>query len=104
MYLTQDKHRFHYNPITGDSRWDPPLRNKKSKPKTNGRASRGKVAHLPRSPNSIYAYGCDKPLNNEPVTASSSSEDEEEEEISNSFSSSRLKNMDRFSVVRDSIR
>ena len=103
MYLTSDKHRFHYNPITGESRWDPPPRNKKSKPKMKGRSSRGKVAYLPRSPNSIYAYGCDKPLNNEPVTASSSSDDDKEE-ISNSFSSSRLKNMDRFSVVRDSIR
>ena len=103
MYLTPDKHRFHHNPITGEARWDPPSRNKNSKPKTKGRASRGKVAYLPRSPNSIYAYGCDKQLNNEPVTASSSSEDEEEE-ISNSFSSYRLKNMDRFSVVRDSIR
>ena len=104
MYLTPDKNRFHFNPITGDSRWDPPLRNKKSKPKTKGRSSRGKVAYLPRSPNSIYAYGCDKPLNDEPVTASSSSEDDKEEKISDSFSSSRLKNMDRFSVVRDSIR
>ena len=104
MYLTPDKHQFHFNPITGESRWDPPPKNKKSKPKTKGRSSRGKVAYLPRSPNSIYAYGCDKPLNNEPVTASSSSENEEELETSNSFSSSRLKNMDRFSVVRDSIR
>ena len=104
MYATPTGRQFYFNPITGESRWKPPRQNIKQPSK--GGIARGKVAYLPRSSNSVYAYGCEKQLNNEPQTESSSSEDEEKV-MSRSLPSTRPKdllNLNRFSVVRDSIR
>ena len=97
--------RFYFNPITGESSWKPPR--KEMKQRLKGNLSRGKTPNLPRSPNSVYAYGCEKQLNNEPQIESSSSEEEETPAMSTSLPNPRSKtllNLDRFSVVRDSIR
>ena len=97
--------QFYFNPITGESSWKPPRKDMKQKLK--GNHNRGKVPYLPRSPNSVYAYGCDKQLNNEPQMESCSSEEDETQAMSTSLPNPRSKNLlnlDRFSVVRDSIR
>ena len=102
--MTPSGRHFYYNPITQESTWNSP--HKMVKQKSKGSFGRGKLPYLPRSSNSVYAFGCDKKLNNEPEIASSSSEDEGNI-MSNSFPSARSKNLlnlDRFSVVRDSIR
>ena len=98
--------QFYFNPITEESSWKPPRKDMKQKSK--GNHTRGKVPYLPLSPNSVYAYGCEKQLNNEPQIESCSSEEEETLTMSTSLPSARssktLLNLDRFSVVRDSIR
>ena len=103
VYATPIGRQFYHNPVTGESRWKPPRKDVNKKKKNN---NRGKIPYLPRSPNSVYAYGCDKQLDNEPFEDSSSSEDEQEA-MSNSFpgtKSKRTYDLHRFSVVRDSIR
>ena len=105
VYATPVGRHFYFNPITGESCWKPPR--KLVKQKSKGSIIRGKVPHLPRSPNSVYAYGCEKQLNNEPVIASSSSEDEQDtmsKSFPNASTNNNFLNLDRFSVVRDSIR
>ena len=103
VYATPTGRKFYYNPVTEESRWKPPRQTFKKKKKSS---TRGKVPYLPRSPNSVYAYGCEKQLDDEPVEASSSSE-ENETVMSNSFPTDKSKalfDLDRCSVVRDSIR
>ena len=104
VYMTPTGRHFYYNPITQESSWNSPRHMVKQKSK--GSFGRGTVPYIPRSSNSVYAFGCDKKLNNEPEVASSSS-DEESNIMSSSFPSARTKkllDLDRFSVVRDSIR
>lgn len=101
MYTTPTGRQFYYNPVTGESRWKPPRKNVKKKS-----INRGKIPYLPRSPNSVYAYGCEKQLDDEPLEVSSTSEDEQAA-MSNSFPNTKSKTLfqlDRLSVVRDSIR
>ena len=103
-YMTPTGRHFYHNPITEESMWDTPR--KLVKQNSKGSFGRGKVPFIPRSSNSVYAFGCEKKLNNEPEIASSSS-DEEANVMSSSFPSARNKkllDLDRFSVVRDSIR
>ena len=101
MYATPTGRHFYYNPVTGESRWKPPRKNAR---KMKRSISGGKVPYLPRSSNSVYAFGCDKELDNHPATSSS---DDEDSGMTNAVSSLRSKTMlqhDRFSLVRDSIR
>ena len=104
VYMTPTGRHFYNNPITQESSWNPPR--KMVKQKSRGSFGHGKVPYIPRSSNSVYAFGCEKKLNNEPEIDTLSS-DEDANVMSRSFPSGRNKNsldLDRFSVVRDSIR
>ena len=62
MYLAPTGRKFYHNPLTGETSWKPP---RKFAGKKKRNISGGKIPYLPRSANSVYAFGCEKAVGDE---------------------------------------